>query len=424
MGIIRAAIQSLSGGLADQWLEVIEADQMGDTTVFCAGRAVRQNDKRNSNRKGSDNLISDGSVIHVGENQFMLLVDGGKVVDYSAEPGYYQVQTGSAPSLLNGQLDDSIRETFQRLRFGGTSPYQQKVYFINLQEIKNIPFGTVNPINYFDSFYNAELYLRAHGYYSIRIVEPLKFYAEAIPHNQERVDIQDIQKLYLSEFMTGLAAAVNQMSADNFRISHVSSQSVKLAEYMSSALDEKWTQLRGMQIESVGIQISYDEESKKLINLRNQGAILSDPSIREGYVQGAAARGLEAAGSNSNGPAAGFMGIGLGMQQSGSFMGAASQSNQAQMSAQRQNRGNSFEETDDSAWVCSCGQANTGNFCSECGKAKPKAEEVWVCECGNQNTGNAESPSRRARGAPSAAGPRKSPLNSVPSAEQNCKQGA
>lgn len=387
MGIIRAAIQSLSGGLADQWLEVIEADQMGDTTVFCAGRAVRQNDKRNSNRKGSDNLISDGSVIHVGENQFMLLVDGGKVVDYSAEPGYYQVQTGSAPSLLNGQLDDSIRETFQRLRFGGISPYQQKVYFINLQEIKNIPFGTVNPINYFDSFYNAELYLRAHGYYSIRIVEPLKFYAEAIPHNQERVDIQDIQKLYLSEFMTGLAAAVNQMSADNFRISHVSSQSVKLAEYMSSALDEKWTQLRGMQIESVGIQISYDEESKKLINLRNQGAMLSDPSIREGYVQGAAARGLEAAGSNSNGPAAGFMGIGLGMQQSGSFMGAASQSNQAQMSAQRQNRGNSFEETDDSAWVCSCGQANTGNFCSECGKAKPKAEEVWVCECGNQNTG-------------------------------------
>lgn len=387
MGIIRAAIQSLSGGLADQWLEVIEADQMGDTTVFCAGRAVRQNDKRNSNRKGSDNLISDGSVIHVGENQFMLLVDGGKVVDYSAEPGYYQVQTGSAPSLLNGQLDDSIRETFQRLRFGGISPYQQKVYFINLQEIKNIPFGTVNPINYFDSFYNAELYLRAHGYYSIRIVEPLKFYAEAIPHNQERVDIQDIQKLYLSEFMTGLAAAVNQMSADNFRISHVSSQSVKLAEYMSSALDEKWTQLRGMQIESVGIQISYDEESKKLINLRNQGAMLSDPSIREGYVQGAAARGLEAAGSNSNGPAAGFMGIGLGMQQGGSFMGAASQSNQAQMSAQRQNRGNSFEETDDSAWVCSCGQANTGNFCSECGKAKPKAEEVWVCECGNQNTG-------------------------------------
>lgn len=105
MGIIRAAMNTISGGLADQWLEVIEADNMSDTTVFCSGKMVRQNDRRNSNRRGSENLISDGSVIHVGENQFMLLVDGGKVVDYSAEPGYYQVNTGSAPSMFNGQLE-------------------------------------------------------------------------------------------------------------------------------------------------------------------------------------------------------------------------------------------------------------------------------------------------------------------------------
>ena len=324
MGIIRTAVNAIGGGLADQWLEVIEASDMSDTTVFCAGKAVRQNDRRNGNRKGSESFVSDGSVIHVGENQFMMLVDGGKVVDYSAEPGYYQVNTGSAPSMFNGQLEDSLRETFQRIRFGGSTPYQQKVYFINLQEIKNIPYGTPNPINYFDNFYNAELYLRAHGYFSIRIVEPLKFYAEAIPHNQDHVDIQDIQKLYLSEFLTGLTAAINQMSMDNFRISHVSSQSVKLAEYLSNALDEKWTQLRGMQIESVGIQISYDEESKKLINLRNQGAMLSDPVIREGYVQGAVARGMEAAGSNRGGAMNGFMGMNMGMQQGGAFMAAAS----------------------------------------------------------------------------------------------------
>ena len=383
MGIIRTAVNAIGGGLADQWLEVIEASDMSDTTVFCAGKAVRQNDRRNGNRKGSESFVSDGSVIHVGENQFMMLVDGGKVVDYSAEPGYYQVNTGSAPSMFNGQLEDSLRETFQRIRFGGSTPYQQKVYFINLQEIKNIPYGTPNPINYFDNFYNAELYLRAHGYFSIRIVEPLKFYAEAIPHNQDHVDIQDIQKLYLSEFLTGLTAAINQMSMDNFRISHVSSQSVKLAEYLSNALDEKWTQLRGMQIESVGIQISYDEESKNLIHMRNQGAMLSDPVVREGYVQGAVARGMEAAGSNRGGAMNGFMGINMGMQQGGSFMAAASQSNQAQMAAQSQEKAPA-----ETGWVCSCGHQNTGKFCSECGKPKPEAENGWVCECGHRNTGN------------------------------------
>ena len=37
MGIIRAITQAIGGGLADQWLEVYEADDMGDNTVFTSG---------------------------------------------------------------------------------------------------------------------------------------------------------------------------------------------------------------------------------------------------------------------------------------------------------------------------------------------------------------------------------------------------
>lgn len=39
-----------------------------------------------------------------------------------------------------------------------------------------------------------------------------------------------------------------------------------------------------------------------------------------------------------------------------------------------------------SAWECSCGVANTGKFCSNCGKAKPESKD-WVCTCGTKNTG-------------------------------------
>ena len=92
-----------------------------------------------------------------------------------------------------------------------------------------------------------------------------------------------------------------------------------------------------LEIQSVGIaSISYDEESTKLINMRNQGAMLGDPSIREGYVQGAVARGIEAAGSNANGSMAGFMGVGMGMNSTGSFMNAASASNTRQMEQMRE----------------------------------------------------------------------------------------
>ena len=37
MGLIKAATSSVGGGLADQWLEVIEPDNMGDTTVMTKG---------------------------------------------------------------------------------------------------------------------------------------------------------------------------------------------------------------------------------------------------------------------------------------------------------------------------------------------------------------------------------------------------
>ena len=282
MGIIKAIGAAIGGSLADQWLEVIEAGEMGDQTVFTTGVKIR----KGSNTKGTVDTVSNGSVIHVYPNQFMMLLDGGKVVDYTAEEGYYTVNNSSLPSLFNGQFGDTLKESYQRVKYGGSTPTAQKVFFINLQEIKGIKFGTRNPINYFDLFYNAELFLRAHGTYSIKVTDPLKFYGEAIPKNRTKVDIQSINEQYLSEFLEALQSSINQMSADGIRISFVASKGRELGRYMSNVLDEDWKQMRGMEIQSVGIaSISYDEESQKLINMRNQGAMLSDPSVREGYLR-------------------------------------------------------------------------------------------------------------------------------------------
>ena len=387
MGIIKAIGQAIGGGFADQWLEVMEPDDMGDKTVFTSGVRIR----KGQNTKGTDNTVSNGSVIHVYDNQFMMLVDGGKVVDYTAEPGYYKVDNSSLPSMLNGELGESVKETFNRIKYGGQTPTMQKVFFINLQEIKGIKFGTRNPINYFDNFYNSELFLRAHGTYSIKITNPLQFYAEAVPRNRDHVEIDEINEQYLAEFLEALQSSINQMSADGTRISFVTSKARELGKYMADTLDEEWNQMRGMEIQSVGIaSVSYDEESQKLINMRNQGAMLGDPTVREGYVQGAMARGLEAAGSNANGAMAGFMGMGMGMSAAGGMMETASQTNLAQMQMQQNQQaaqGTASGTTNKVGWTCECGHVNTGKFCSECGKPAPVPAGEWTCECGHVNTG-------------------------------------
>ncbi len=388
MGIIKvladaynAATGTLEGGVADQFLEVIEPDDMGATTVFTSGVLVNRKDRRGGNRQATEGVISDGSIVHVFDNQFMMLVDGGKIVDYTAEPGYFQVKNAAAPSLFNGHLDETIEEAFNRIKFGGIPSARQQIFFINLQEIKGLRFGTRNPINYFDTFYNAELFLRAHGTFSIKITDPLRFYQEVVPRNARHLDIDAVNEQFLNEFLEALQSAINQMSADGVRISHVTAKSRELSQYMSVTLDESWRKMRGIEIQAVGIaSVSYDDESQKLISLRNQGAMLSDPEVREGYVQGAIARGLEAAGSNPGGATTGFMGIGLGQQTGGTAAAVFSQSNQQSRMRPPSTAPATIEATA-ADWTCGNSHHNTtaAKFCTECGQPRPASGTCHQC---------------------------------------------
>ncbi len=376
MGIVRAAAGAIGGSLADSWLDFIEADNMTDTTAMTRG--VQVHDRRGSNRRQSTGIVSNGSKIIVGQNQMMLLVDGGNIVDYCAEPGYYEVFMSSAPSMFNGEFKDSLKDTWNRFKFGGQPSSKQEIYFINLQEIKNIKFGTRNALNYFDSFYNSELFIRCHGTYSIKITDPIKFFKEACPRNAQRVDMNNIGEQYLMEFTQALQTSIAKMSMDGKRISYLNAMTLDLARYMQNALDDQWKELRGMEICSVAIApISYDDESKKLIERRNQAGILSDPNIRGTYIQTTVADGLGRAGSNSSGAMNGYVGMGMGMNVAGGFMQSVASANAQQNQSANAN-----------SWNCSCGTSNTGKFCQNCGKAKPAPSGSWTCQCGTVNTGN------------------------------------
>ncbi len=428
MGIIRAAIGAIGGGLGDSWLDTIVPSDMGTTTVFAPGVQKDQGSSRSSNSKGSDNAVSNGSIIHVYENQMMILVDGGAIVDYTAEPGYFQVQNSSLPSMFNGQFGDSLRETFNRIKFGGVNPTSQRVFYINLREMPGIKFGTKKPLAYYDSNYDIDVKVRAFGTYSITIENPLEFYRNVIPPEAVTkcmpVDIAVLnEQRYISEFMGAFQKAISDLSMEGVRISQIASSGDRLAEHMRTVLDERWRRNRGMYIQEVGIEnINYDEETNEILKQRNQAAIYQNANLREAMVQTSIARGIEAAGSNSNGAMAGFMGIGMGMNTTGGFMNAASASNMQQMQmqqqpaqqqpmqqpAQQQQRRSPFDyqsrqqapqqqpQTQQpqavvGGWTCSCGNTgNTGKFCAECGAPKPVSDQSgsWKCpQCGAENTG-------------------------------------
>ena len=207
---------------------------------------------------------------------------------------------------------------------------------------------------------------------------------EVVPRNASNLTFDALGDQFNMEFLTALQSAIGQMSVDGVRISALPSKSMELSKYMATVLDEDWTQARGMDICAVGIaSISYDDESKALINMRNQGAMMGDPSVREGFVQSAVAKGLQSAGSNRAGAGQAYMAMGMGMQGAGNFMASASATNAQQMQQQA-----AAQAAPANGWTCTCGTVNSGNFCTNCGGKKPAPAGTWKCSCGAENTGN------------------------------------
>ena len=151
MGLIKAAKDSISTLLADQWREYFYCDSLSSDTLMVKGQK-RITEGRNSNTKGIDNIISNGSIIAVNEGQCMIIVDQGGVVDLCAEAGQFIYESSSEPSVFYGKLGENVKNTFStmwsRFTFGGNAAKDQRVYFFNMKEIVGNLYGTATPIDF------------------------------------------------------------------------------------------------------------------------------------------------------------------------------------------------------------------------------------------------------------------------------------
>ena len=87
MGLIKAALGSVGGVMADQWKEYFYCEALPVDVLAVKGK--KKTGGRSSNTKGEDNIISNGSVIAVADGQCMLIVEQGKIVEVCAEPGEF-----------------------------------------------------------------------------------------------------------------------------------------------------------------------------------------------------------------------------------------------------------------------------------------------------------------------------------------------
>ena len=398
MGLIKAALGAAGGVLADQWKEYFYCDALPANVLAVKGQ--KRASGRSSNVRGSENIISNGSIIAVADGQCMLIVEQGKVVDVCAEPGEYTYDISTEPSLFAGDLGESIKGVFQsvgkRFTFGGEAPKDQRVYYFNTKEILGNKYGTPAPISItalVDRSVSRSLTIgiRCFGEYSFRVANPLLFYTSVCGNVEQAFVRENLESQMRTELLTALSPAFGKIAQQGIIYSDLTMHTMDMADALNDILSRKWRDLRGIEIVSFGISsIRPDEESEKKIRQMQESLFYSDATMAAARVATAQATAMETAAANeAAGPAMAFMSMNMA-----SNTGGANAANLFQIGAQQPKQpapAPAPAAPAASGWTCACGAVATGKFCPECGSKKPEPKPAaagWKCPgCGADVTG-------------------------------------
>ena len=404
MGLIKAGIGAAGGVLADSWRDYFYAEALDANTLVVKGQKRTSDKGRSSNTKGESNIISDGSIIAVNDGQFMIIVEQGAIVDACGEPGEFLFDQSTEPSLFFGEgafterLMKSFERVGQRFAFGGDTGKDQRIYFFNKKEIIGNKYGTPTPVPFrvvdANIGLDVDISVRCNGEYSYRIVDPLMFYKNVCGNVEEAFTRDKIDSQLKSELLTALQPAFAKISAMGVRYSAVPAHTTELADALNEVLSEQWGQLRGIEVAAFGVNsIAASEEDERMIKDLQKAAVMRDPAMAAANIVSAQSDAMRTAAANEAGAMTGFMGMGMAGMSGG--MNAGNLFNQqgggVPQSQYNVAAGGGFAAAGGAgAWTCACGASNTGNFCGNCGAAKPApagAAGEWTCSCGAKNTG-------------------------------------
>ena len=318
MGLIKAATGAAGGTLADQWKEFFYCDSLDNDTLMVRGK--KRIDRRSSNTKGHDNVITNGSGIAVADGQCMMIVDQGKIVEVCAEPGEYTYDMSSEPSVFCGSLGEGIKATFQtigkRFTFGGDTAKDQRVYYFNTKEITDNKFGTANPVWFrvVDKRINLDkdIEIRCNGIYSFRITDPLLFYTSLGGNVTDCYEKDQIAPQLKTEFVNALQPAFAKIAELEIRPSQIPAHSMEISDAMNEILTKKWSELRGISVVSVAFNpVTIKDEDAEAIKQAQNTAMYTDPSMMAATLGMAQAEAMKSAAGNPNGAMMGFMGMNM-----------------------------------------------------------------------------------------------------------------
>lgn len=378
MGLIKAFTNSAMSYIGDLWEDYIYCDSMDSSTLVQKGQARKSG---GADKHASDNVITEGSRIAVNAGQMLVVVENGRIIDFTAEQGGYEYKSRTAPSMFCGDLGEGLKKSFNeiagRFAFGGQAANDQRVYFINTKEILGNKFGFGN-VPYRDSEFNMTILLQGFGTYSYEITDPIVFYTNVCGNVADKYVKTSVEPQLKAELQSAILPVLGELAESGVHYDRLSGQTESITALLQKRLTEQWKNDRGIEIKNISFSniLPDDESVDKIRQLQESRAYSGSRAMLGARVGAAQASAMESAAENSAGAVTGFMGMNMAQNAGAVNVNELMKSEPVPSPAAP---APAPVPQEGEIWICSCGMQNTMRFCPKCGSKKPEKSRCQNC---------------------------------------------
>lgn len=244
-----------------------------------------------------------GTQLVVYPGQVAFFMKGGKLCDSFTE-GTYTLHTNNIP-ILNKLIN---------IPFGGDSPFQADIWFVNLLTKLDLRWGTENPIQLEDPKYNIIVPVRAYGQYGIKVKEPHVFVSQLVG-NRSSFGETDLQSYFRGILLSKLTSIISQkIIKDEISILDINAQLDNISQYCQQYVSPTFNDY-GVDVVNfsiISISIPENDESLGVIKRAKSFASRLNITGKDNYQMERTFDVMDAAAKNeSNGGNMLNAGIGL-----------------------------------------------------------------------------------------------------------------
>lgn len=244
-----------------------------------------------------------GTQLVVKTSQHAFFIKGGQVLDEFKE-GTYTLKSGNIP-LLHKVIN---------VPFGGDSPFQAEVWYINMISKLDNKWGTPTPIQLEDPKYNIIVPVRAFGQFGMSIENP-KLFLQTLVGNMKQFSTEKVLEYFQGKVISSITSAIGKkMVLEGISVLQIHVLLDDLSEYCKEKIQQEFFNY-GIKVENFYLMsINVPESDPSVIKLKEAKDLAAKVNIagKDVYQMDRSFNVMDTAAQNE-GTMGGAMGAGMGI---------------------------------------------------------------------------------------------------------------